>query len=291
MFMASDGAALGVRGPEGEEADGVADGEEQEEDGSDSEPEGWFHQGGFHCGLLRFGCEQDEEASPSAFGVVDGFAHTGAGSAVALDVAVLELDEGGAVVGGGEADLDLAAFGELGLELPVGVDLPGHDEAVGRIPDEDGAPGTDGSVLLIGVDGALGAGFDDYALHGGGADVVGAGPPGVHLAGEDTVGVVGGGFYADALEDGREGFGGGQGFGFGGGHLGWHGLFLLYFGFEGFEGCGPEAVEVGPEVGEAFGVELVVTAGSGGVGLDELGLLEDAEVLGDGRAGDGEVAG
>lgn len=69
------------------------------------------------------------------------------------------------------------------------------------------------------------------------------------------------------------------------------GLFLLYFGFEGLESLGPEAVEVGPEIGEAFGVKLVVTAGSGGAGLYELSLFKDAQMLGDGWTGYGEFAG
>jgi hypothetical protein len=133
--------------------------------------------------------------------------------------------------------------------------------------------------------------LDDDTLHGRAANVVSAGPPAIHFLGEDAVGAVGGCFDADAFEDWREHFAGGEGFGFGGGHFGWHELFLLYFGFEGLEGLGPEAVEVGPEVGKTSGVELVVTAGAGGAGLHEMGLFEDAEVLGDGWAGDGEFAG
>jgi hypothetical protein len=72
------------------------------------------------------------------------------------------------------------------------------------------------------------------------------------------------------------------------------GLFLWGFfgdGLKGAHGLGPHLVEVGAEAGDAFGIELIETAGSLAGAGDEARVFEDFEVLGDGGAGDGELAG
>jgi hypothetical protein len=62
-------------------------------------------------------------------------------------------------------------------------------------------------------------------------------------------------------------------------------------GLKGAHGLGPQLVEVGAQAGDAFRVELVEAAGPGASVGDEAGGFEDLEVLGDGWAGDGKLAG
>ena len=58
---------------------------------------------------------------------------------------------------------------------------------------------------------------------------------------------------------------------------------------EGGEGAVPELLEVGPDGGEAFGVELVQPAGAVLAVDQETGLLQNLEVLGYGRPGHGQM--
>ena len=128
----------------------------------------------------------------------DAVAHFGPIGAEAFEVAVLEVDAGGAVWECGEEDFDVAGFGGVGFVLPGGVDFPGDDQAAWRVPFGNFAPGTVGAVFLLGVAAAAEAAFEDGALHGGFADVVGAGPPAVEVFGEDFEGVLLGGFDGDS---------------------------------------------------------------------------------------------
>ena len=131
----------------------------------------------------------------------DAVAHFGPVGAEAFEVAVLEIDAGGAVGECGEEDFDVAGFGGVGFVLPGGVDFPGDDQAAWRVPLGDFAPGAVGAVFLLGVAAAADAAFDDGALHGGFADVVGAGPPTVEVFGENVEGVLLIGFDGDGAVD------------------------------------------------------------------------------------------
>src|SRR5262245_21135830 len=109
----------------------------------------------------------------------------------------------------GEYDLDLARFRGIGLIAPVVRDLPGEDEAPGRVPDEDGAPIRFGRVGLLGVAAPSHPALDHGAQHLRAADVMRLRPPGVDL-GREHVERVGGrrmdddGFaYRDLGEVGR----------------------------------------------------------------------------------------
>src|SRR5688572_27247949 len=64
----------------------------------------------------------------------------GAAIAVALEAVVLDLDARAARAVRGEADLDLARAGRIGLGHPVGVDLPREPQPRGRLPGEHPPP-------------------------------------------------------------------------------------------------------------------------------------------------------
>ena len=121
----------------------------------------------------------------------DAVAHFGPVGAEAFEVAVVEIDAGGASDGEcGEEDFDVAGFLWVGFVLPGSHDFPGDDQAAWRVPLGDFAPGAIGAVFLLGVAAPSDAAFDDGALHGGFADVVGAGPPTVEVFGENVEGVL-----------------------------------------------------------------------------------------------------
>jgi len=56
---------------------------------------------------------------------------------VAIEVAVFEFDPGRRLTIGLEADLDLAGLGVVGLEFPVGRDVPAEDQPPGWLVGED----------------------------------------------------------------------------------------------------------------------------------------------------------
>src|SRR5262249_963866 len=71
--------------------------------------------------------------------------------AMAVEVAVFEVNAGRAAGLGRETHLDLAGTCWIGLVAPLGRDLPGDDEAPRGIPDEDPAPIGFGPVGLVRV--------------------------------------------------------------------------------------------------------------------------------------------
>src|SRR6478609_2124279 len=91
-----------------------------------------------------------EQAAPASRRVDRG-AHRFAAGAVALEVAVLEIDARGTVAGRREADLDLARLREVGLVAPLVRDHPGQHEAMRRLPDQDLSPRAVGAVFLLAV--------------------------------------------------------------------------------------------------------------------------------------------
>src|SRR5207237_2629115 len=76
------------------------------------------------------------EADLPTLGRADCVAHLLPALAVAVEVAVLELDARSARDFGHEAHLDLAGALRIGLELPLQADVPADDEAVGRFVHE-----------------------------------------------------------------------------------------------------------------------------------------------------------
>src|SRR5688572_25341130 len=57
-----------------------------------------------------------------------------------FEVTVFQLDRRLSGLQLGEAHLDLAGVRRIGVVLPVAVDLPGHDETVRWLPDQDTSP-------------------------------------------------------------------------------------------------------------------------------------------------------
>src|SRR5204863_9485029 len=77
--------------------------------------------------------------------------------AVAVEVAVLELDSRSVGRLGQEADLDLARLREVGLDLPVRVDVPGEHETIRRLVRNDARPLAFGAIDAAVVDATSGA--------------------------------------------------------------------------------------------------------------------------------------
>src|SRR2546423_15327735 len=105
---------------------------------------------------LRRACcvgEQPQPTGPAARRA-DGVADLLPALAVAVEVAVLELDARAIGRLADEAHLDLARLLEIGLELPLRVDVPADDEPVGRLVDEHARPAAlaagDAAVVDVG---------------------------------------------------------------------------------------------------------------------------------------------
>src|SRR5262249_37489061 len=133
-----------------------------------------------------FGCllgEHLEQAAPAAVGV-DLLGDLRPVRAVALEVAVLELDERARLALGDEAHLVRARLLGLGVVVPLALEVPGHDDPVGTLEHEHPAP-----VALAPVDAALEQAAALVALHHrvghvGVADVVAVRPPAVEAGRE-----------------------------------------------------------------------------------------------------------
>lgn len=132
--------------------------------------------------LLHAPGEETEQPDP-AVARVYGRPHGLGSGAVAVEMPVLEVDARRAARLGRETDFDLARFREVRLVALEVRDLPCDDEAARRLPDEDPAPVALRSVGLLAVTSPAGGALDDY--HRRLADVMGAWPPAVHVAGED----------------------------------------------------------------------------------------------------------
>src|SRR5437588_8587101 len=76
----------------------------------------------------------------------DAFGHALPAVAVAVEVAVLELDSRSIGRLRDEADLDLTRLREVGLDLPVRVDVPGEDETIWRLVGKDARPLAFGAI-------------------------------------------------------------------------------------------------------------------------------------------------
>src|SRR3954471_14636618 len=104
-----------------------------------------------------------------------------------LEVAMLEIDESVVAVGG-EADLDHGF--EIGIVGPFGVELPGEQHPVRRLPGDHPAPFTLAAVIADLVPAAAVARLDHHVLLPGGVQAVALHPPAAHAAGEGTEGLV-----------------------------------------------------------------------------------------------------
>ena len=139
--------------------------------------------------LLRFagalhgkGLETSQNLAPT---LADTCSYRRGAHVMTLEVAMLELDQRGRVSHGDELHLDLAGLAEVGRELPIGLQSPGKNELVRRVPFEDAAPLTGAAILTDLEPSAARAGLDDDLDEGRGADVMGGGPPGRHVRREE----------------------------------------------------------------------------------------------------------
>src|ERR1700744_2506740 len=110
-----------------------------------------------------------------------------------LQLAVLQLDQGGFRSFGGKANLDFTRLGHVRVAGPIRLivawaNVPGEGDAVRRVPRQDGAP-----VVLVGVDislvpAAADARLYEDCLEGSFSDVMCGRPPRLHLFHEDAEG-------------------------------------------------------------------------------------------------------
>src|SRR5262245_57394315 len=126
-----------------------------------------------------------EDAGPAAGGA-DALAHRLGLVAVILKAAMLELDPGQALALGDEADLNLGQ--EIGIELPLGTELPGEHEARRRLPDQHAAPVAFAAVLAALIPAAAGPRLHDGLLLGRFGDGMAFRPPACEAGGEDIEG-------------------------------------------------------------------------------------------------------
>src|SRR5437868_6536726 len=119
---------------------------------------------------------------------------------------MFELDPCGALALGNESDLDLRADR---CRLPLAADVPGHDEAAGRLPYDDPADIRLGAVLAELVPPAAEPGFHNSRFHRQLADALVARPPAPKTGGEDLKRIRLARFYANVLAHGctRDGHG------------------------------------------------------------------------------------
>jgi hypothetical protein len=118
---------------------------------------------------------------------------------------VFEFDESVARAFRNKADFNLAGFGHVAVERPVGrvvsrADVPGKADSVGRIPLEDRAPVALNAFNVALVPAAANSWLDKDCFKGCFADVVGVGPPGLHLLNEDREGALDGRYDTNALK-------------------------------------------------------------------------------------------
>src|SRR5207244_3911475 len=131
--------------------------------------------------LLRFLSESLEHPGPAA---IDRVAHLFAWLGThLLELAMFELNPCGVGAIGDEPDLDFGADRRVGL--PLAVDVPAHDDALGRLPGDDPADIRLGTVLGELVPAAARTGFHDRRFHRQLADADIARPPAPKARGED----------------------------------------------------------------------------------------------------------
>jgi hypothetical protein len=105
---------------------------------------------------------------------------------MAVEVSVLELDTGAPRSLGDEAHLDLAGLVEIGLDLPLGTDVPAEHDAVWRLDGEHARPVTFAAINSAIVDASADTRFQYGLFDLDGEHVVLAGLDAVELLGEDA---------------------------------------------------------------------------------------------------------
>src|SRR4029450_8625801 len=124
-----------------------------------------------------------------------------------LQVSVFEGDGGPLGSVGGEADLDLAGVGGVGVVLPLAVDLPGDDQPMGWFPGQHSAPVALAAVGALFVPAAVLAGFQDGGGHVDLADVVLGRPPAPEAVGEGAEHLLHGRIDSERAGEGWDGWG------------------------------------------------------------------------------------
>src|SRR5438046_607908 len=120
------------------------------------------------------------EPDPPAAGRADGIAHLLPAIAVAVQLAVFEVDARASVTFGREANLNLAGPLEVGLDLPLEVDVPAEHEQRRRLVCENTRPLALASVGSAVVDAAAGTRLDNHLCERRVEDVMVRRPPARH---------------------------------------------------------------------------------------------------------------
>ena len=182
---------------------------------------------------------------------------------------------------GDEAHLDLAGAVEIGLDLPLQVDVPAEHDALGRLVGQHARPAALAAVADDVVDVAADPRLEHHRGERGALreQVVVGIPPGADLVGEDLERPRLRDVDDDRRRDGGLGGCAHESSSWFGGRL------------EVGQGSGPELVEVGAQHAQPLLIDGVDATRAGGTVGDEPGVLEHLEVLGDGGAADRQLAG
>jgi hypothetical protein len=128
-----------------------------------------------------------------------------AARAVTLEMPMLQIDARPTARLGCKANFHFARLRHIGIELPVGVQLPREDESMRRLPDHHASPialgAVGGPLITAPADETLHQRF----LHRQLTDVVGARPPAVESGGEHVEGALDAHIDRNGLEHGRRG--------------------------------------------------------------------------------------
>src|SRR6185295_12968639 len=114
---------------------------------------------------------------------IDPRANLAAAGAVALEVAMLEIDAGRAAGFGREPDLHFARLRDVRHVLPFAVEHPGEHEPVRRLPDRHQAPWALGAVHRPSVAPAADLPFDDPFVERRFTDMMTPRPPRIESRG------------------------------------------------------------------------------------------------------------
>src|SRR5246127_1378092 len=150
----------------------------------------------------RFGVQR-ENAGPGARSIEEG-AQLLIALTMAVQLAVLQLDERGSRSRGREANLDFAGLGHVRVELPFrlivsGTNMPRKDDAMRRLPRQHGAPVAQVAFGVSLVPAAPDTRLHEDRLEGSFSDVVRRRPPSFHLFHEDAERALDGRLYAHGL--------------------------------------------------------------------------------------------
>src|SRR5712664_165073 len=152
--------------------------------------------------LHRFGVQR-QNAGPSARSIEEG-AQLLIALAMALQLAVLQLDKGRSRSFSCKSNLDFTRLGHVRVELPFRLivsrtNMPRKDDAVRRLPRQHGAPVAQVAFGVSLVPAAADTRLHENRLEGSFSDVMRRGPPSFHLFHEDAERALDGRLYAHGL--------------------------------------------------------------------------------------------